>query len=129
MWGFEVAVMVSMIALNSVFAAYEIALATISLSRLSTLAEGGSRGARAALHMKQNMEGSLAVIQLCITLVGVIASATGGAGAEESIAPWLQSGLNLSPTAARTHSPRAASSTTAMRGSLSRAMCATSRSW
>jgi putative hemolysin len=39
--------------------------------------------------MKTGMEGSLAVVQLGITLVGAIAAATGGAGAEESIEPWF----------------------------------------
>ena len=37
--------------------------------------------------MKENIEGSLAVVQLGITLVGVIAAATGGAGAEETFEP------------------------------------------
>ncbi len=40
--------------------------------------------------MKENMEASLAVVQLGITLVGAIAAATGGAGAEETLAPWLE---------------------------------------
>ncbi len=39
--------------------------------------------------MKENIEGSLAVVQLGITLVGVIAAATGGAGAEETFEPVL----------------------------------------
>ena len=39
--------------------------------------------------MKKNIEGSLAVVQLGITLVGVIAAATGGAGAEETFEPIL----------------------------------------
>jgi putative hemolysin len=40
--------------------------------------------------MKQDMEASLAVVQLGITLVGAIAAATGGKGAEEMISPVLQ---------------------------------------
>jgi putative hemolysin len=89
MWTVELAVMVLMIALNSVFAAYEISLASVGAGRLHTLAEEKRRGAEAAVRMKENIEGSLAVVQLGITLVGVIAAATGGAGAEESFEPML----------------------------------------
>lgn len=90
MWGVELVVMVAMVAFNSVFAAYEIALASISLSRLHALVGKKATGAVPALYMKENMEGSLAGGQLGITLVGAIAAATGGAGAEENIAPYFQ---------------------------------------
>jgi putative hemolysin len=91
MWGFELTVMMVMIAINSVFAAYEISLASISLGRLESLVTRGLTGAASAVRMKTRMEASLAVVQLGITLVGVIAAATGGAGAEESIEPYLSS--------------------------------------
>jgi len=89
MWGIELAVMATMIGINSVFAGYEIALASVSLGRLKRLAEDRRRGAKVAVHMKQNMEASLAVVQLGITLVGAIAAAVGGAGALEDLAPAL----------------------------------------
>ncbi len=82
MWTIELAVMVLMIGLNSVFAAYEISLASIGIGRLHALQTEKKRGAEASVRMKENIEGSLAVVQLGITLVGVIAAATGGAGAE-----------------------------------------------
>lgn len=85
----ELAIIVAMILINSVFAGYEIALASIGKSRLRRLSEENRPGAAAALHMKDNMEASLAVVQLGITLVGVIAAAVGGASAEESLAPGL----------------------------------------
>jgi putative hemolysin len=96
MWGIELVVMFAMITINSVFAGYEIALASVGLSRLRRLAEENRRGAKVALHMKQNMEASLAVVQLGITLVGAIAAAVGGAGAEENLAPTLEASLGLS---------------------------------
>jgi len=89
MWTVELAVMILMIGLNSLFAAYEISLASISAGRLHTLVSEKKRGAEAAARMKDNIEGSLAVVQLGITLVGVIAAATGGAGAEEWFEPVL----------------------------------------
>jgi putative hemolysin len=91
MWTLELAVMIAMIALNSVFAAYEISLASIGEGRLHSFRKEKKRGAEAAVRMKENIEGSLAVVQLGITLVGVIAAATGGAGAEEAFEPVLLS--------------------------------------
>lgn len=90
MWSIELIVIALMIASNSVFAAYEIALASIGIGRLHGLERAGRRGARSALRMKQRMEASLAVVQLGITLVGATAAATGGAGAEEAIEPMLR---------------------------------------
>jgi putative hemolysin len=100
MFGLELGVMVVMIAINSIFAAYEIALASLSLPRLKQLAQEQAVGALAAVKMKENMEGSLAVVQLGITLVGAIAAAVGGAGADQNIAPVLQQSLGLSSASA-----------------------------
>jgi putative hemolysin len=89
MWTVELAVMLLMIGLNSVFAAYEISLASIGAGRLHGFLAEKKLGADAAVRMKENIEGSLAVVQLGITLVGVIAAAIGGAGAEETFEPIL----------------------------------------
>lgn len=91
--------MLAMIAINAVLASYEMALASVGLARLDTLAkEKKLAGAASALRMKQSTEASLATVQLGITLAGAIAAATGGAGAEETIQPVLQRTLGLSPT-------------------------------
>jgi putative hemolysin len=100
MWGVELIVMIAMIAINSVFTGYEIALASIGIGRLRRLAQDGRRGARVALHMKENMEASLAVVRLGITLVGATAAAVGGAGAEGSVSPTVEAAFGLSPRAA-----------------------------
>lgn len=92
---FETVLILFMVGTNAIFAAYEIALASVTLGRLQVLAHEGRRGAQTALRMKQNMEASLAVVQLGITLVGAIAAATGGAGAEESIAPWIETRFGI----------------------------------
>lgn len=90
------AVILAMVGVNAVFAGYEIALASVTLARLQRLAAENRRGAAVAIRMKQRMEASLAVVQLGITLVGAIAAAVGGAGAEESLAPSLAAGLGVS---------------------------------
>ena len=96
MWGVELVVMLGMVAVNSLFAGYEIALASISAARLHSLVVAKRAGARAAEYMKTNLEGSLAGVQLGITLVGAIAAAVGGAGAEEAVAPSLERSLGVS---------------------------------
>ena len=67
-----------MLLLNAVLAAYEMALASISRTKLSILAQEKRPGAEQALYMKDHMEGSLAVVQIGITLVGAVAAAAGG---------------------------------------------------
>lgn len=89
-----------MVLCNAVFAAYEIALASVAHSRLRALAEQSRKGAGSALRMKNNMEASLAVVQLGITLVGAVAAATGGADIESSLGPWLVRNVGLSAGAA-----------------------------
>ena len=84
-----------MVIINALFAAYEIALASVTLARLQSLHESGRWGASAAMLMKDGIEKSLAVVQLGITVVGLVAGATGGAVASEELSPMLVSyGLN-----------------------------------
>lgn len=87
-----------MLVLNAVFAAYELALASVRQETLVQLVEMRRHGARAALAMKERMEGSLAVVQLGITFVGALAAAIGGLGAEETISPWIQVRTGMSET-------------------------------
>jgi putative hemolysin len=89
----SVAVIVTILAmliLNGVFAAYEIALASVRVGRLKALVDHRRPGAATALRMKNRMEGSLAVVQLGITLVGAIAAATGGASVDEWLGPLVE---------------------------------------
>jgi putative hemolysin len=90
MLSLELAIIACMIALNSLFAAYEIALASVNIGRLQMLVQAQHAGAAAALRMKENMEASLAVVQVAITLAGAIAAATGGAGAGHALEPYLR---------------------------------------
>lgn len=100
-FGIYLAIIAGMILFNAVFAAYEIALASVKLSRLQTLEQQGRRGARAAVLMKKDVEASLASIQLAITLVGTIAGAAGGAGGIENFQPAIERSLGVSDETAR----------------------------
>ncbi len=85
-----------MLGLNALFAAYEMALACISRTRLSLLVQGKQAGAEVALYMKDHMEGSLAVVQIGVTLAAAVAAAFGGSDAGSRFAPWLREHLYLS---------------------------------
>ncbi|MCC7146074.1 MAG: HlyC/CorC family transporter [Phycisphaeraceae bacterium] len=96
----ETIVILVMLLFNAVFAAYELALASVNVTRLRELVVQKRPGAWAALQMKNRMEASLAVVQLGITLVAATAAAVGGASADEAIAPWLQDRLEISESVA-----------------------------
>lgn len=91
MFIYELLIIVLMLILTAVFAAYEMALASVSKARLAVLLSEKRKGALDAVYMKGRMEASLAVIQLGITIVGTLAAATGGSGVGESLAPYLES--------------------------------------
>ncbi|MGW8257359.1 MAG: CNNM domain-containing protein, partial [Thermoguttaceae bacterium] len=93
----ELLIILLMIGFNGLFAAYEIALASVSIVRLQVLAKENYRGAKAALYMKENFEASLATVQLGTTLLAAIAGATGGAGAEELLVPFIREFFSISP--------------------------------
>lgn len=84
-----------MISFNAILAAYEMALASISRTKLAVLVQENHPGALDALFMKDHLEGSLAVIQIGITLAGAVAAATGGAGADNLFAPFFQNVFGL----------------------------------
>ena len=83
-----IAIMVTL-ALTGVFVAYEMALASVSRARLHVLEGRRVKGASAAVFMKDNMEASLAVMQLSITLLSAVAAATGGLSAADLLSPYL----------------------------------------
>ncbi len=85
-----------MLVINAFFAAYEMALATITRGKIMALIHLNKKGAKETLFMKDRMEGSLAVVQLGVTLAGAIAAAIGGLGVDEHLSPWLLNQWHLS---------------------------------
>ena len=96
MFDYELTIIVLMLILNAVFAAYEMGLASISRARIAILVNDRKKGAAEAAFMKDRMEASLAVIQLGITLFAAIAAATGGVSAQASLAPYLAQSWHIS---------------------------------
>ncbi|MBF0216621.1 MAG: HlyC/CorC family transporter [Candidatus Omnitrophica bacterium] len=89
-------IIILMLALNAVFAAYEMALASVTRARLKGLIQEKRKGSEEALFMKERIEGSLAVIQVGITVVGAVAAAVGGAGVDDAMAPFLVERFKIS---------------------------------
>jgi putative hemolysin len=82
--------------LNALLAAYEMAFVTVSRGALRKLAQEGNSDAQALLLLRERPERTLSVIQIGITMVGAISSAVGGAGATESIAPFIHQTFGMS---------------------------------
>jgi putative hemolysin len=101
MFDYELGVILLMLLLNAIFAAYEMGLASISRSRIAILVNEHKKGAAEAAFMKDRMEASLAVIQLGITLFAAIAAATGGVSAQAAFAPYLAKAWHISMTLAK----------------------------
>jgi len=99
-FGYELIIILLMLVFNAIFAAYEMALASISRAKLLVLVNHKRKGAEEAAFMKDRMEASLAVVQVGITLVGAVAAAFGGAGVSESLSPYLMSTFGISEAAA-----------------------------
>ncbi len=81
----------ALILLNGYFAAAEIALISARNAALKHAAEGGSKGAQAALRLTEDPSRLLAAIQIGITLVGFMASAAAAVALAEPLAVWLES--------------------------------------
>ncbi|MGC1468329.1 MAG: hemolysin family protein [Sphingorhabdus sp.] len=72
-------IILALIALNGVFAMSELAIVSSRPARLQAMAEGGSSGAAAAIHLSKDPGRFLSTVQIGITLIGIIAGAYSGA--------------------------------------------------
>lgn len=84
----ELLVIVICLFINMLLSGSEMAFVTVSRQQLKRLASTNLK-ARLLLKLKANPERTLSVIQIGITLVGAVAAAVGGAGAEEAFSPYF----------------------------------------
>jgi putative hemolysin len=96
----EILIILFCIFVNALFACFEMAFVTVTRPQLRKLAKAGNRSAEKLLKLRDNPERTLSVVQIGITLVGLISAAVGGAGAKESFAPLFESWFNLSENTA-----------------------------
>jgi putative hemolysin len=99
---FELAIIALCLILNGVLAASEIAFVAVNRPLLRELVRQNHKRARQLLRLRDNPERTLSVLQIGITLVGALAGAVGGAGAEELLSPSLEGSLGVSETTADT---------------------------
>ena len=89
-YAYELLLILGLILLNGYFAASEIALISARRAALQRGAEAGSAGARSALKLTDDPSRLLATIQIGITLVGMMASATAAVSLSAPFAEWLR---------------------------------------
>lgn len=77
--------------LNGVFAMSELALASSRKARLTAMAEGGDKGASAALALLDNPTQFLSSVQVGITSIGMLNGILGEAAFSAGLALWLVS--------------------------------------
>ncbi|MCJ7421394.1 hemolysin family protein [Sphingomicrobium astaxanthinifaciens] len=83
-------VLLALIALNGVLAMSELAIVSARPSRLRSLAEQGSAGARRALDLAGEPGRFLSTVQIGITLIGILAGAYSGATFGEPVSQRLE---------------------------------------
>jgi putative hemolysin len=86
----EILIVAVCLGLNAVLAGTEIAFVVATRPSIRELSRQGDRKAQLLLHLRDQPERTLSVIQIGITLVAFVAGAVGGAGAEEWLSPWLE---------------------------------------
>ena len=95
----EFLIVLALMLANGVFAGAEIAVLSVRRTRLSELAESGSRAVRAIVALRANPEKFLATVQIGITVVGTTAAAYGGAHLTTTFADFIRLVPFLSPYA------------------------------
>jgi putative hemolysin len=86
---FEIIVIFVCLIINALLSASEIAFVSVNRRVLRQMERICPRKTRRLGQLRDNPEKTLSVLQLGITLVGLVSGAIGGAGVEESIGPWL----------------------------------------
>lgn len=85
--------------LNGIFAMSELALASSRKARLTAMAQGGDKGAQAALDLLNDPTQFLSSVQVGITSIGMVNGIIGEAAFSDDLALWLQ-GMGASDGAA-----------------------------
>jgi putative hemolysin len=92
-------ILTALILVNGLFAMAELAVFSSRVTRLKQLAQGGSRGARAALRLLDDPTRFLSTAQFYITLIGVLAGLYSGLQFAEPVAVSLGHVELLAPVA------------------------------
>lgn len=87
---FDAVIILALVALNGVFAMSELAIVSSRSAKLQAMADGGNKGAQAALRLVKDPGKFLSTVQIGITLIGVIAGAYSGSSLGGPVAERLE---------------------------------------
>jgi putative hemolysin len=93
----EILILSILIIVNGIFSLSEIAIVSARKSLLKQRAEEGDMGASNALILSKDPTRFLSIIQVGITLVGIMAGAYGGSTLAEELANYLERFSTLAP--------------------------------
>ena len=85
----EISVIIALVLLNGLLSMSEIAIIASRKSRLQHMASEGSQRAILALKLSEHPENLLSVVQIGITLIGIVAGVYGGATIAERLSGYL----------------------------------------
>lgn len=97
----EILIVVALILLNGALSMSELAIVSARPARLRSIADGGDRGAQAALDLAADPGRFISTVQIGITVVGVLSGAFSGATLGLRFATWL-AGQGVDPDWAST---------------------------
>ncbi len=92
----EITIITLCLLLNALLSATETAFVSIGRPEIRAMANAGFPGASRLLALRERPERTLSVVQLGITMVGLISGAVGGAGASETLRPVFERQWGLS---------------------------------
>ena len=96
----DVALLLFLIFLNSLFAMSEMALTASRKARLQVMVEAGDSGARHAMALHDNPTKFLSVVQIGITSISILNGIVGDAAFSAPFAHWLHATFNIGDRAA-----------------------------
>ena len=96
----DVALLLFLIFLNSLFAMSEMALTASRKARLQVMVEAGDSGARHAMELHDNPTKFLSVVQIGITSISILNGIVGDAAFSAPFARWLHATFNIGDRAA-----------------------------
>ena len=96
----EIAVLLSLILLNGLFAMSEIALVASRKGRLQSRADTGDKGAATALELAEEPTRFLSTVQIGITSIGLLNGIVGEAVLAKPVAEWMRVTFPIEPATA-----------------------------
>ncbi len=93
-------IIIVLLLFNGLFSCIEMAFASSNIPFLRDMASKGNAAAKKFIALRMRPDRTFAVIQVCITLIGTLSAAVGGAEVKESILPYLAEFLGVSGTTA-----------------------------